>query len=105
MGSAPPVDAPAPGPAISNASEGGFADDPSSSTLCGFKFPPFPFFKLGFKIPSGLKFPPGLPIPHVGLAINCNASNPFDFTSKVTWGGGRSPNGYPDPDAVEQANS
>lgn len=101
MGSPPPIDAPPPGPAVSANADAGFADDPSAATLCGFTFPPFPFFKFGFSL-AGLKFPPALPIPKIGLAINCDLNNPLSVTAGVAWGGGRNPNGYPDPDAVEQ---
>jgi hypothetical protein len=109
VGFAPPVSAPAPPSQASLSSgagvdlDGGLADDPSASSICGFTFPPFIFFKFGFHLPF-IGFPPSLPIPHIGLSINCDLSNPLSVNTSVTWGGGRAPNGYPDPDALEQGS-
>lgn len=102
MGSAPPPDAPPPGPAFGPSIDGGLPDDPSSSSLCGFQFPPFVFFEFGFNL-GGFAFPPKLPFPKIGLAINCDINNPLSLTASVAWGGGRSGNADPDPDALEQS--
>jgi hypothetical protein len=84
-----------------------FPPSPSASSLCGFKFPPTVALKFSFKLPPLATLSPFPPLPsvHVGLALNCQASNPLDVAKDVPYGGGRQPNAPPDPDLLEQANS
>lgn len=70
--------------------------------LCGFTFPPPIPFKFGFQIPP-FAFPPPLPSFFFSLSLNCSLSNPIGVKAGLKWGGGRSPNTGPDPDALEQA--
>lgn len=102
--SAPPPDAPPPevdaaGGLVSV--DGGLAEDPSAASLCGFRFPPFPYFKFGFNLPP-IAFPPKLPFLKIALGINCDLNNPLSVSASVAWGGGRTSNADPDPDALEQ---
>lgn len=102
MGTPPQPSGPAPGVTA----DVGLPPSPSATDLCGFKFPPTLQFKIGFSLPSGgIQFPPQLPVPHLALALNCNASNPLSVNAGIAWGGGRKPNAPPDPDSEEQATT
>ena len=77
-----------------------FPPSPKAS-VCGFSLG-LPRFKFGFKlvIPG---FPPTLPFPFISLKLSCDLSNPVDITAglKSPFGGGRTPNGEPDPDLTD----
>ena len=86
MGDAPPKDLPSPeqAPLV----DAGFPDSPTALSLCGFKLPlPSIAFNFGFHLPK-LPFPP-LPSFTLGLAINCDTSNPLGLTGGLKWGGHR----------------
>lgn len=103
MGTPPQPAGPAPtagGPSVD------FPPSPSAQDLCGFKFPPGLNFTLGFSLPTGgIAFPPKIQLPHLGLALNCQSSNPLAVNANVPYGGGRKPNAPPDPDLLEQGQS
>jgi len=85
MGTAPPIDYPAPEAQGEAALEASFEPSPSGPLLCGFGVP---FFALSLRLPS-FQFPPaGFPPQlSLGLALRCDLSQPF--AASASFGGGR----------------
>ncbi len=95
----PSLPVPAAPPGFGPSVGAGVTTPPTAAQLCGFKFPPTVFFKFGFVLPPlPFQFPPPLPKVHVGLALNCDLSNPLSVSAGVSFGGGRASNAPADPD-------
>lgn len=100
MGTSPPEDRPPPAEQDIVTGDAGFAPGPTSTSLCGFKFPPIFRFKFGFNLPA-ISLP--LPISFTfSIGINCNLDNPFDVSAGVKYGGGRVSSGPRDPDEADR---
>jgi hypothetical protein len=73
---------------------------------CGFSLDLSLGFKINFKLPS-IKFGPAalsLIVPYLGFSLSCaNPTAPVNLAAGIPWGGGRIPNGEPDPDDNENA--
>jgi hypothetical protein len=97
MGTAPPPDDPSPAAQDAASASAGFSEGPPVASLCGFSIPGLRF-KFGVKLPGLFAFPPKLPFPHIGFGLSCSTDNPLNITAGVSYGGGRTSNGLPDPD-------
>jgi len=67
---------------------------------CGLSLK-IPSFSFGFTLPT-LSFPPAIPIPVFGFTLSCDPHDPIDLTAGLDYGGGRTPNHDPDPDAEDK---
>lgn len=79
-----------------------FSDSPPAASLCGFKIP-MPSFNFGLNLPNPLKIPAFPPKVVLAIGINCDASNPLDFSAGLPWGGGRVGTRDPDPDDIDES--
>ncbi len=98
----PPPDAPSPAAQATIAANATFKDSPPAAQLCGFKIPR-PSFSFSLNISNPLKIPAFPPKLVLAIGINCDASNPLDFSASLPWGGGRIGTRDPDPDDVDEA--
>lgn len=70
-----------------------------NAQICGFSIR-LPKFSISFLLPA-INFPPKLPIPRFSLQLTCDPSNPIDVSAGLGYGGGRTSNADPDPDASD----